>query len=106
VYWSVFRRSKKADISIHHTIYFSFLDNYSEGSRAFFLADRAPNWKDSHTHGANMTLQRNTIVNPADTACIRVRTGSATATAAPSARPPIAAMSLRADARAFRPMSR
>lgn len=70
VYRSVFHRSKRADVSIGHTIYFSIFGNYSEGSKAFFLARRPEVWAATETHGALTTIQRNVIVNPQDTNCI------------------------------------
>ena len=66
VYHSVFRRSADADITIRHTGYFSFLGNTSLGSRRFFHAKRAANWKDSETWGSQATLQDNVILDPTD----------------------------------------
>ncbi|OPZ31009.1 MAG: Pectate lyase superfamily protein [Lentisphaerae bacterium ADurb.BinA184] len=64
VYYSTFLRSKDADITLRHTGYFSFLGNTSIGSRRFFHAKRADNWKDTETWGAQATLQDNLILDP------------------------------------------
>lgn len=66
VYYSTFLRSKEADLTIRHTGYFSFQGNTSIGSRRFFHAKRAPNWKDFETWGSQATLQDNLILDPTD----------------------------------------
>ncbi len=66
VYNSSFLRSVEADITIRHTGYFSFMGNRSLGSRRFFHAKRAGNWKDAETWGSQATLQDNLILDPAD----------------------------------------
>jgi len=66
VYQSTFLRSKDADITMRHCGYFSFADNLSLGSRRFFHAKRAGNWKETETWGAQAALQRNIIVGPTD----------------------------------------
>jgi len=72
VYLSTFLRSTDADITIRHTGYFSFLHNVSIGSRAFFHAKRAKNWKDTETWGSQATLQDNRIIYPKDGTPIRI----------------------------------
>lgn len=66
VYHSVFLRSADADITIRHTGYFSFAGNVSIGSRRFFHARRASNWKDTETWGSQATLQDNRVIDPRD----------------------------------------
>jgi len=66
IYYSTFLRSKDADITIRHTGYFSFLGNTSVGSRRFFHAKRAGNWKKTETWGSQATLQGNLILDPTD----------------------------------------
>ena len=66
VYQSTFLRSKDADLTIRHTGYFSFLGNTSIGSRRFFHAKRAENWKATETWGSQATLQDNLILDPTD----------------------------------------
>ncbi len=66
LYYNTFLRSKDADITIRHTGYFSFLGNTSIGSRRFFHAKRAGNWKDTETWGSQGTLQDNIILDPTD----------------------------------------
>ena len=66
VYESVFHRSTKADVTIGNPEFFSIRNNYSIGSKAFFTAD-------SFTmNPCFLTLQGNTVVDPADTACVRL----------------------------------
>jgi len=72
VYQSTFLRSTDADITIRHTGYFSFLGNVSIGSKAFFHAKRAKNWKDTETWGSQATLQDNRVVYPKDRTPIRI----------------------------------
>lgn len=59
---STFLRSKEADLTIRHTSYFSFLGNTSLGSRRFFHAKRAENWKETETWGSQATF-RSFVVN-------------------------------------------
>ncbi|MHB9025000.1 MAG: glycosyl hydrolase family 28-related protein [Armatimonadota bacterium] len=66
LYYNTFLRSKDADITIRHTGYFSLLGNTSIGSRRFFHAKRAGNWKDNETWGSQGTLQDNLILDPTD----------------------------------------
>ena len=63
---SVFLRSTDADITMRHCGYFSFVGNVSIGSRRFFHAKRAGNWKDTETWGAQGTLQDNVVLDPTD----------------------------------------
>jgi hypothetical protein len=72
VYQSVFLRSKDADISIRHTGYFSLLGNVSIGSKQFFHAKRAPNWKATETWGSQVTLQDNRVLDPQDPTPIQI----------------------------------
>jgi hypothetical protein len=66
VYGSVFRNSVESDITIGNTSYFSIRGNFSVGSKAFFTAD-------SFTMNPSfLTIQNNIIVDPVDTACIRL----------------------------------
>jgi len=65
VYNSAFLRSTEADISIHNTGYFSFRNNASQGSKAFFVAQFT-------TAAAETTLQGNRIIETTDVAAIRV----------------------------------
>ncbi|HEY3398713.1 MAG TPA: glycosyl hydrolase family 28-related protein [Armatimonadota bacterium] len=65
VYNSVFRRSKVADLTIGNLGYFSFRNNYSEGSKAFFVAS-------GMSAGALLTFQENTVVNAQDATPIQV----------------------------------
>jgi len=57
VYESIFRRSSSADISMGNTGYFSIRQNFSQGSRAFFVAG----WIGAC---GNVTIQGNTVVEP------------------------------------------
>lgn len=57
VYRSMFRRSSTADMSMGHAGYFSIRQNFSQGSRAFFVAG----WLGAC---GNVTIQGNTIVDP------------------------------------------
>ncbi|GBC95671.1 hypothetical protein HRbin16_01463 [bacterium HR16] len=57
VYESIFRRSSSADMSMGHAGYFSIRHNFSQGSRAFFVAG----WLSAC---GNITIQGNTIVDP------------------------------------------
>ena len=66
VYYGTFLRSTEADITIRHCGYFSFLGNTSIGSRQFFHAKRAANWKDFETWGSQATLQDNLVLDPTD----------------------------------------
>ena len=66
VYQSTFLRSKDADITMRHCGYFSFANNVSLGSRRFFHAKRAGNWKDTETWGAQGTLQENLVLDPTE----------------------------------------
>jgi hypothetical protein len=72
VYQSVFLRSKDADISIRHTGYLSFLGNVSIGSKQFFHAKRAANWKETETWGSQGTLQDNLVLDPQDPTPIQI----------------------------------
>jgi len=72
VYRSVFLRSTEADVSTKHTGYFTLYGNVSIGSKAFYLGKRHPMWQADETHPANVTLQDNRIIRPADAACVRV----------------------------------
>ena len=72
IYHSVFLRSTDADISIRHTGYFSFVGNVSLGSKTFFHAKRAPNWKETETWGSQGTLQDNLILDPQDPTPIQI----------------------------------
>jgi len=72
VYQSVFLRSTDADITIRHTGYFSFVGNVSIGSKAFFHAKRAKNWKETETWGSQATLQDNLILDPQDPTPIHI----------------------------------
>jgi hypothetical protein len=58
VYNSIFRRSTEADISIYHSAFFGIRDNVSIGSKRFFHAEN------NGANGAQITLQRNTIIDP------------------------------------------
>jgi hypothetical protein len=64
VYQSVFRRSAVSDMSIGNTGGFSARDNYSIGSKAFFVGGGTNN-------PATINIQRNTILDPRDAAAIR-----------------------------------
>ena len=66
VYHSTFERSTTADLSMNHTGGFSARGNYSEGSRAFFVSRGAT------ANPATIHLQGNTIVDPTDSAVIRL----------------------------------
>ncbi|MHB9133696.1 MAG: glycosyl hydrolase family 28-related protein [Armatimonadota bacterium] len=66
VYQSTFLRSKDADITMRHCGYFSFANNVSIGSRRFFHAKRAGNWKETETWGAQGALQENLVLDPTD----------------------------------------
>lgn len=57
VYESIFRRSSRADMSMGNAGYFSIRQNFSQGSRAFFVAG----WLGAC---GNVTIQGNTIVDP------------------------------------------
>lgn len=78
VYESLFKRSTEADVSIRHCGYFSLYGNTSVGSKAFFLSKRARNWTRTETWGANVTLQRNTILDPLDVTPIRIENNGPT----------------------------
>jgi hypothetical protein len=66
VYNSVFRRSTFSDLAMSNTGGFSARGNYSVGSRAFFTSAGATN------NPATIHLQRNTVVDPAETMAIRL----------------------------------
>jgi hypothetical protein len=76
VYESIFRRSAESDITIGHANYFGIRNNTSVGSRAFFVAKRPQvgrgKWSDDETWGAEIKLQGNRIIDPQDSAPIRV----------------------------------
>ncbi|WP_046242432.1 glycosyl hydrolase family 28-related protein [Hymenobacter terrenus] len=61
VYNAVFRRSTVADVVIQNTSYFSLRNNYSEGSRAFFVSKFIGN------NSAQVTLQNNVVLDALDT---------------------------------------
>lgn len=63
VYESVFDHSRRADVTIKHCAYFTLYGNLSVGSSNFLLANRADNWKETETWGANFTIQKNTILD-------------------------------------------
>jgi hypothetical protein len=66
VYDSVFRGSALADLSMQNTGGFSARGNYSVGSKAFYVSGPPLN------HPALISLQANTIVDPGDSAAIRL----------------------------------
>lgn len=66
VYDSVFRRSQQADLAMQNTGLFSARGNYSIDSKSFFVSGPAIN------HPATIDLQANTIVDPTDTAAVRL----------------------------------
>lgn len=66
VYQSIFRNSSEADITINNTLFFSIRNNFSTGSKAFFVA------KPAGRNGAESTLQGNTILDTQDVSAIRV----------------------------------
>ena len=75
IYRSVFRNSKVADIRTGHASYFGFRLNTSIGSRRFIETMRPTGygkdnyfgrWSDADTHGAEMSLLHNRILNPQD----------------------------------------
>jgi hypothetical protein len=66
VYGSVFRRSTTADLVMQNTGTFTARDNYSIGSRAFYVSGRAVN------HPAPIDIQGNTIVDTIDSTAIRL----------------------------------
>ncbi len=65
VFHSIFKRSTYADISIRNTMYFSIRDNYSIGSKAFFVGEPMGQ------NGGPITLQNNVILDPLDNSPIR-----------------------------------
>ncbi|HET6384994.1 MAG TPA: glycosyl hydrolase family 28-related protein, partial [Armatimonadota bacterium] len=65
VYRSLFLRSTIADLSIGNTEYFSFRDNVSIGSRAFFIASGIG-------AACPTTIQGNTIIDPVNPTPIRI----------------------------------
>jgi hypothetical protein len=76
VYESEFRGSTEADITIGHANYFGIRNNTSIASKAFFIAKRPAvgrgTWAEDDTWGAQMKLQGNRILDPQDSAPIRV----------------------------------
>src|SRR5206468_4915320 len=66
VYNSVFRHSAFSDLAMGNTGGFSARGNYSLGSHAFFTSAGATN------NPATIHLQRNTIVDPAESTAIRL----------------------------------
>ncbi len=86
IYHSLFRNSTEADIKTGHASYFGIRFNTSIGSNAFLLVQR-PNgvitytkwagtgsggWSPTDKWGSEMLLQGNTILDPRQTAAIRV----------------------------------
>ena len=65
VFHSLFKRSTYADITIRNTMYFSVRDNYSIGSKAFFVGESMGQ------NGGAITLQRNVVIDPVDQTPIR-----------------------------------
>src|SRR5439155_14696990 len=63
VYNSVFRRSTRSDLAMGNTGGFSARGNYSVGSKAFFIGT-------STSNPATITIQRNVIVDPIESAAI------------------------------------
>jgi hypothetical protein len=66
VYRSVFRGSTVADLLMQNTGLFTARDNYSVGSKAFFVSLRPVN------HPAAVDIQRNTILDTVDAAAIHL----------------------------------
>ncbi|MBC7921737.1 MAG: hypothetical protein H7Z75_11700 [Ferruginibacter sp.] len=66
VFQCVFKRSKYADITIRNTLYFSVRDNFSVGSKAFFVGEAIGQ------NAALMTLQKNVILDFKDPTPIRL----------------------------------
>jgi hypothetical protein len=66
VYQSIFKRSTYADITIKNISYFSLRDNYSIGSKAFFVGEPIGN------NGAQITFQKNIILDTQDQTPIRI----------------------------------
>ncbi|MDO1449806.1 glycosyl hydrolase family 28-related protein [Rhodocytophaga aerolata] len=65
VFQSIFKRSTYADISMRNTMFFSIRDNYSIGSKAFFVGEPIGQ------NGGPITLQNNIILDPLDQTPIR-----------------------------------
>jgi hypothetical protein len=65
VFHSIFKRSTYADISMKNTMYFSVRENYSTGSKAFFVAEPIGQ------NGGPITLQKNIILDAQDATPIR-----------------------------------
>ena len=72
VYRCLFLRSTEADLTMGHTHFYSFRENLSFDSKAFFVAKRPAVWKEDENWSAQVTLDRNRIYNPVDATPIRV----------------------------------